>query len=468
MLVDDDPTVARFVIRLMATKGIAVEHVGTRAEIDRLIHQRVGTEAIDVILLDVDLADMSGLDVLAALRAQGAPTAIVMLTGDDSAGTATAALRGGAFHYVVKSQTETLDEVIGAAARHAAFIRQAQAGSDEDSTSRDVLVGASPPIARLRKMVTQIARSTASVLITGESGTGKELVAHTLHALSPRRDKAFVALNCGGIPEGLIDSELFGHVRGAFTGAVAARPGVFVQAHGGTLFLDEIGDMPLAVQVRLLRALQEGEVRAVGDDKVRAVDVRVVAATNVDLARAVQDGRFRADLYFRLNVVSLAVPPLRERKEDLPKLIAALLRRHDAGKMTLHADTLEVLGGYGWPGNVRELENALLHALAMTSGDVIEPSALPPTLLAATAFDADRFANGSGLVTRLDPEPGDDSVPLTEAKKRAALDFERSYLLKILEQAKGSISAAARLAGIDRTNFRRLLQRHHIDSARFR
>ena len=466
-LIDDDPLVAWFIGRRLGGAGIAVEHLRTHEQIRRLIDDPSAHERFDVILLDVDLADLSGLDVLADLRARGLPIAVVMLTGDDRARTATAALRGGAFHYVVKSDLDQLAEIVGLAARHTALARQA-AAADDDGGATDLLVGANPAMVRLRRMLPQLARSTPNVLVTGESGTGKELVARTLHALSPRRAARFVPLNCGAIPDGLIDSELFGHARGAFTGAVTARPGVFAQAHRGTLFLDEIGDLPLAAQARLLRALQEGEIRPVGDDAVREVDVWVIAATHVDLAQEVQRGRFRADLYFRLNVVNVVVPPLRERKDDLPTLIGALLRRHRPGA-TVHPDALEVLAAHDWPGNVRELENALLHALALASGPVLEPHALPAALLAGTRFASGRTAVDGDEPPALAPDAGDEAaVPLTEGKKRAAAEFERKYLVRLLEQASGSISAAARLAGIDRTNLRRLLQRHGIDSKRFR
>jgi DNA-binding NtrC family response regulator len=322
-----------------------------------------------------------------------------------------------------------------------------------------LLVGMSAAMRKLRATVGQLATNDVSVLIQGESGTGKELVARALHERGARHSHRFVALNCGAIPESLIDSELFGHAKGAFTGATTDRAGVFVEADGGTLFLDEIGDMPLAVQARLLRVLQESEVRPVGATGVKKVDVRVIAASHVDLDAAVGEGRFRQDLYYRLAVVKLPVPPLRERLDDLPLLTAHFLRKHTRGDKatTMAPETLEVMAAYQWPGNVRELENALLNVLALHHGDMIRPEALP--------FHA------AGKTTGTLPMPvvrEEEELPLTEAKRRAMTKYEHDYLVRVMERAKGSVSEAARLSGLDRTNFRRLLQRHGIDPGTFK
>ena len=470
LLVDDDEAIARSVGRLLRLHGMTVEHLGTVPQVEEFLSRPDAAEAWDVILLDVQLPQMSGLDILKRLRANGATASVVMLTGDNSASTATEAMRAGAFHYIVKPSIDnSLRDAVTMAARQTSHTRHAHARPAIDN---DILVGDGPLMRALRDSLQQVARSAASVLVIGESGSGKELVARTLHKLSDRHDKRVVAVNCGAIPEGLIDSELFGHTRGAFTGATTARPGVFVEADGGTLFLDEIGDMPLGVQVRLLRTLQEREVRAVGGEGVRPIDVRVIAATNVDLAKAVAEGKFRADLFFRLNVVSVRVPPLRERREDIPALAARLLRRHSTNTaLELSPDALEAVMAYHWPGNVRELENAIQHAVALTRGDRIEVRELPGEVVAAS-----RFSSHTGPIP-IPPVPGgsdpalplvDDGVSLTDAKRKAALDFEKAYLERVLEHARGSISAASKIAGIDRTNFRRLLQRHNIDSTRYR
>ncbi|MBE7454152.1 MAG: sigma-54-dependent Fis family transcriptional regulator [Kofleriaceae bacterium] len=465
LIVEDDEAVARAVQRVLSAHDVTAEHATTLAEVEALLARRDPPPDWDAIICDVDLGDESGLDVLARLRDAECRSAVIMLTGDATARTATAALRGGAFHYLVKPlHVPTLLEVLDDAVRHTA-VHADRAASDATDPS-GMLGGSSPVMVELRRKVARVAASGVSVLIIGESGTGKEVVARAIHRASPRADRPFVAINCGAIPEGLIDSELFGHTRGAFTGATSARPGVFVEASGGTLFLDEIGDMPLPVQARLLRALQQKEVRPVGSDTPRPVDVRVIAATNVDLGRAVEDGKFRADLYFRLDVVNLAVPPLRERREDIPALIAVLLQRH-AGpqRPTIDDDALDALVAFSWPGNVRELENALQHALTMSRGGHIDLASLPPSIRAL--HRPARIATGSVPLVVVEPtvEPG---LSLTEAKRRAAAEFERAYLVRLIESANGSISAAARIASIDRTNFRRLLQRHNIDPRRYK
>jgi len=313
---------------------------------------------------------------------------------------------------------------------------------------------------QLRAAIARVAEQNVSILIQGESGTGKELVARLVHEGGVRRKQPFVAVNCGAIPDTLIDSELFGHQKGAFTGATTERAGMFVEADGGSLFLDEIGDMPLAVQARLLRVLQEGEVRPVGGNGVRDIDVRVIAASHVDLGQAAERGKFRKDLYYRLNVVVLTIPPLRERREDLPELCARFLTKHGGGaSLSLSPTALDAITSYYWPGNVRELENAIQSAIALRSGDVIGIESLPAGLKSRI--------HGSRPIP-LPQLAGDEQLTLTEAKKLVSAQFERDYLQQIMQRAQGSVAEAARLAGLDRTNFRRLLQRHNIDPLSFK
>jgi two-component system response regulator AtoC len=384
-----------------------------------------------------------------------------MLTGDGSATTATACLRAGAFHYLTKPCLPIeLASVVESAARHTS-LRRRLAGN-EPATTAASLVGEAPAIRRLQAAIDRLATQDVAVLIQGESGTGKELVARALHA-GGSSGRPFLAINCSAIPDTLIDSELFGHAKGAFTGAANDRDGVFVEADGGMLFLDEIGDMPLHVQARLLRVLQEGEIRPVGSDVVRKVFVRVIAATHVNLAEAVAAGRFREDLFYRLNVIALRVPPLRERLDDVPLLAAHFLRKHcGAAAPALTAEALDALVSDPWPGNVRELENALLHAIAFHHGTEIGIELLPPQIGARRPPPA---ATPSAWRTL---EDGDPLLPLGEAKRRVNTSFERAYLLKALERAGGSVSEAARLAGVDRTNLRRLLKRHAIRADAYR
>jgi len=465
MVVEDDPEVARAIARKLGGDGLDVE----LADDPRPVLARLDAgdnSDWDVVLLDVGLPGMSGIEVLRRFREASSLASIVMLTGDNSANTATTCMRAGAFYYLTKPfRPYELSSMVESAARYTTLRRElAGVRRALDDASDQLLVGTSPAMRKLRAALERLAGQDVSILIRGESGTGKELVARALHERGGRRKRRFVALNCGAIPESLIDSELFGHAKGAFTGATADRPGVFVEADGGTLFLDEIGDMPNAVQARLLRVLQEGEVRPVGGSGVRSVDVRVIAATHVDLTLAVEQGRFRQDLFYRLNVVVLSVPPLRDRLEDLPMLAAHFLRKHGgAHPMTLSPDALDAMMSYAWPGNVRELENAVMHAVALHQGDVIVPESLP---YAVTSRPGERTSTTMPVVAMA----GDDEQlpPLTEAKRRAGAVFEKNYLTMAMERAKGSISEAARLAGLDRTNFRRLLQRHGIDATAFK
>ncbi len=342
----------------------------------------------------------------------------------------------------------------------------------------DGLYGVSPGIVRLRGLIDRVAGSDATVLVTGESGTGKEVVARAMHARSPRRDKRFVAINCGAIPENLMESELFGHVRGAFTGAVADRPGCFRMADGGTLFLDEIGELPVHLQVKLLRVLQERTFRPVGSETNVAVDVRIVAATNRNLATQVQTGQFREDLFYRLNVITLDLPPLRERREDIPLLIRHFLRQFSA----LHSRRIcrfsvgagRLLLQHHYPGNIRELENVVEHAVALCDGDTATEEHLPPTLTGEVI--------GRPLPTlpRLDPTripvPNGEAHPAaTWAAAPAARDpvdleadlaaYEKAILLRALDQAGGVKKRAAELLGINYRSLRHRLQKYGLSDA---
>jgi DNA-binding NtrC family response regulator len=413
-----------------------------------------GTAGWDVLVLDVGLA---GIAVLHRFRDAGSPVSIVVMTDDQTTATATACRRAGAFGYVTKPiRPLEVSSTMISAARHSQ-LRRELAGRGLDT----MLIGASPVMRKLRAALERLASQDVSILIAGERGTGKELVARALHQHGARGAKRFVALDCGAIPESLIDSELFGHAKGAFIGATGERAGVFVEADGGTVFLHAVGDLPTGVQARLLRVLQEGEVRPVGASGVRTVDARVIAATHVDLAAAVESGRFRQDLYSRLNVVAVEVPPLRDRLDDLPLLAAHFLQRHGGeSPPALSLAALEVMTAYAWPGNVRELEAAVMHAIALHHGDVIGPESLP------VQIGQHRGTAGSG-VARNGHDDG-ELLPLTAAKRKATTSFEQGYLVRVMEKAKGSVSEAARLSGLDRTNFRRLLQRHAIDPTKFK
>ncbi len=462
MVLEDDEDVSRAIARKLRADGFSIEEAMDPVPVLRRLE--AGEGDWDVVILDMGLPGMTGLEVLHRFRHANSHAAVIMLTGDRSASTATECMRAGAFYYLTKPfEPYQLSSMVQSAARYAQMRRQL-AGAQTTQPPDSILVGASAAMRKLQASLDRLGDQDVPILIQGESGTGKELVARALHDRGARRRKRFVALNCGAIPESLIDSELFGHIKGAVTGATTDRAGVFVEADGGTLFLDEIGDMPLAVQARLLRVLQESEVRPLGGTGVRKVDVRVIAASHVDLSRAVEQEKFRQDLYYRLNVVVLRVPPLRERLDDLPLLAAHFLRKHGGEKPpTLSPDALEAMTEYAWPGNVRELENAILHAIALHHGDSIGPESLPTTI-----FSRQRISSPSIQVTTSDPDLSGNLEPLTEAKRRASSAFEKRYLMKVMERAKGSVSEAARLSGLDRTNFRRLLQRHGIDPTSFK
>ncbi|HTQ07602.1 MAG TPA: sigma-54 dependent transcriptional regulator [Polyangiaceae bacterium] len=326
---------------------------------------------------------------------------------------------------------------------------------DGRPASMDGVVGAAEAIVDLYRMIDRVADTSCTVLITGESGTGKELLARAVHAASPRRDRPFVAVNCGAIPEALLESELFGHARGAFTGAVASKQGRLAQADGGTLFLDEIGELPLALQVKLLRVLQAREYSPVGDTRTLNADVRIVAATNVDLEEAARNGTFREDLYYRLNVIHLAAPPLRDRPEDIPALAGYFLERArvKAGRdrvTKISRQAAEMLCSYGWPGNVRELENTIERAVLLSGGTVIEPRDLPPKLQGFAATEP-----------RTGPRLSDRGVDL----RKAVEGFENQLIRQALERTNWNKKRAAELLGINRTTLVEMLKRKRIEAA---
>jgi DNA-binding NtrC family response regulator len=321
------------------------------------------------------------------------------------------------------------------------------------------LIGHSPAMRKVYRLALGVAPTESTVLILGESGTGKELTARAIHQHSLRSGKEFVAVNCAAIPADLVESELFGHVRGAFSGATQTRRGLFEAADRGTIFLDEVGDLPLAAQVKLLRVLQQGEIKPVGSDESRRVDVRVIAATNVDLRESVERGTFRQDVYYRLNVIPIKLPPLRDRREDVPLLANHFLQKHArrAGRSVtkISPEAMEFLCRLQWPGNVRELENTIEHAVVFCQTEVMTVRNLPQA--GSGQYSAVRVEHDEGGWT---DELFD--LPFTEAKRRALEEFEATYLSKVLERAGGNVSEAARQAGLDRSNFRRTAKRARV------
>ncbi len=392
LVVDDEPALRKSLARILQARGYEVATAD-----DGL----AGLEALeralpDVLLTDLLMPRMTGLELLQKAKARWPELEVVIMTAFADVDTAVSAVKAGAYDFLTKpfpSNDAVALSVSKAAEHHRLLARAVEL--EEKLIARErfgELIGNSRRMQDVYRLIEGVASATSTVLILGESGTGKELVARAIHQSSPRQAKAFVTVNCAAIPKDLVESELFGHVRGAFTGAQSARAGLFDTANGGTIFLDEVGDLPLAAQVKLLRALQEGEIKRVGADETHTVDVRVVAATNVDLKAKIESGEFRRDLYYRLNVIAIQLPSLRERDEDVVLLATHFVRklavRMGRSPKTLGDAALAALRGYPWPGNVRELEHAIEHGFVLSRGEVIEASDLPigPTVAPARDF----------------------------------------------------------------------------------
>ena len=402
---------------------------------------------VDLVLLDIRLPDMDGIEVLERMKAIDDGVEVILVTAVKTVRTAVAAMKLGAFDYLTKPfEEDELLQLVRRALdtrsleREVAFLRAERARAQD----AEEIVGQHPTMQKLHRTIAQVARTTATVLISGQSGTGKELIARAIHGQGPRRDKPFVAVNPAAIAESLIESELFGHERGAFTGAHARKLGKLELAQGGTLFLDEIGTLRAELQAKLLRVLQEREIERVGGTRSIKIDVRVVAATNVDLKEAVRSGTFREDLYYRLNVVPIEVPPLCERITDVPLLVDHFLRRYsrEFNKRVdaLSRDALAALKEYRWPGNVRELENVIERCVVLTEGPVVQLNDLPLDVLLPDH--------------RLEVRQA-ERLPL----KQAAEQFERQVVLRIMERVKGNQSEAARILGVHRNSLKRMLAR---------
>ncbi|MBY0370480.1 sigma-54 dependent transcriptional regulator [bacterium] len=397
----------------------------------------------DVILLDIWMEGEDGLSVLEKLKAQDPEIAVVMMSGHGTVETAVKAIKLGAFDFLEKPLH--FDKVL-LLLEHVFAFRKLR---DENRSLRaalhdeEPLIGDSAPIRRLRQLVSVTAPSNGWVLIQGENGTGKELVARALHKNSRRASQRFVAVNCAAIPDELIESELFGHEKGSFTGAFERKIGRFEQAHGGTLFLDEVGDMGLKMQSKILRALQENVIARVGGDTAIELDLRVIAATNKDLTKAIEKGEFREDLFYRLNVIPIRVPPLRERSEDVPALVDHFIKRYSGGRPRhLSSATMKALKSYPWPGNVRELKNWVERACILSPSDVIE----------GTEFEG--------------PEEGAWESPAGgESLRSARAAFEKQFIMKMLGESGGNISRTAQRIGVERSHLHKKMKAYGIDTS---
>ncbi len=453
LVVDDERSMREFLAICLRREGYetSVAESGARALAWLEEHDA------DVVITDLRMpGDLDGLGLLRGIKDRGLDIEVIVVTAFATPETAIAAMKRGAYDYLTKPfKVDEIRAVIGRALEKRALV-EANLALREKVTGRyrlASLLGRSPHMQRLFEMIGKIHSARTSVLITGESGTGKELVARALHSEGNRAHKPFVAVNCGAIPAELLESELFGHRRGSFTGAVADKPGLFQQADGGILFLDEIGELTLPLQVKLLRALQERKVKAVGDTVETEVDVRVIAATNRELEEEVARGAFRSDLYYRLNVIEVRLPALRQRREDLPLLIEHFVRRFAAEQdkriAGLTPEAARMLEGHDYPGNVRELENLIEHAVTMASGSRIDVEDLPRLRQSALSGAAD----GAQLAI---PDEGFDL-------DRSLADYERTIVLRAMEQSGNVRKRAARLLGISFRSLRYRLAKLGMD-----
>jgi two-component system, NtrC family, response regulator AtoC len=445
LVVDDEPAIRQVVSALLKKAGHTVEQAGDA----ETALERLARGDIDIVLSDIKLPNMSGIDLLRKARASNIDTAFIMMTAFASVDTAIEAIKAGAADYMIKPLNH--DELLHRLTK-VGDLRGLRA---ENRVLRRLVLGSnqevfgfnSPTMREMEHMAAKVARTNSTVLVTGESGTGKGVVARLIHQQSLRADGPFIPVNCGAIPENLVESEFFGHTRGSFTGADKARKGLFLEADTGTIFLDEIGELPLSLQVKLLHVIEQKEVRAVGSEQYRAVDVRIVAATNRDLSEMVANGKFREDLYFRLSVFHLHVPPLRDRRQDIAALVNFLLQRNtrrlgsNGMKASLDLGVEDMLVNHTWPGNVRELENVLDRALILADDYRITVADLPSTI--------SKIAQAS--------QPS-DSFQASGSLREQVRKFETHLILKTIEDASGDRRAAAQKLNIGLSSLYRKLE----------
>jgi two-component system response regulator PilR (NtrC family) len=448
LVVDDEPSMREMLSIMLHKEGYEVRAAESRAQAAAVLSQG----PVDMVITDIRLPDGDGIEILRHVKAASPETAVVVMTAFGTTETAVAALKLGAHDYLTKPFDVEELKIVARSALETQRLTEENRRLKAEFRSRhglDRILGVSSAMTAVFDLLQSVAPTTSTVLITGESGTGKELVAKAIHSLSPRRDAPFVSINCGALPENLLESELFGHMKGAFTDAHQNKKGLFEAAHRGTLFLDEVGETPPAMQVKLLRALQERRIRRVGGTDELDVDVRVISATNVPLEALVREKRFREDLFYRLQVIPIRTPPLRERREDIPLLADHFLKRFSdemgKGVVKISEQAMGLLTQYSWPGNVRELENVVERAVALETTAAVLPERLPESLRQPTSRE---------------PAPPD----LTHG---FSLDvhmqkIERDLLHRALLQASGDRSLAAELLGVSPRSLRYLIQKHGV------
>ncbi len=451
LVIDDEQPMREMLQRLLEDSQYVVCSARNGAEGLALFDQ----EPFHLVITDLSMPGMDGIAVLRALKEKGPNVPVILVTAFATIDTAVEAIKAGAYDYITKPfEPDTIEITIKNALAHKKLVDENLELKQrlDDVEKKSHIIGVSPKMEEVFHLVEKVAPTDATVLIEGDSGTGKELIARRLHRQSSRADESFISINCGALPETLLESELFGYEKGAFTGATVAKEGIFKAADGGTLFLDEIGEMPPALQVKLLRVLQDKHVLTIGGRKSFPVNVRILSATNKNLKEEVAAGRFREDLYYRINVFTIHLPPLRERVEDIPHLLNHFIKKYnrefDKSVETISPDLMRFFKDYHWPGNIRELENYVERAILMTEGTHMQLSALPDDIQQASPV-----GTGGGC---------DTFMTFKEAKE----NFERTYITELLERYSGVVSRAAREARIPRPNFYEKLKKYGITPRR--
>jgi DNA-binding NtrC family response regulator len=460
LIVDDEPEMVENLTRILRREGYrCLSTTDPKKALDLLESQRP-----DLLLTDLKMPELDGMDLLRRAHAVDPTLPVIVITAFSTIESAVAAIKEGAFDYLPKnfSMDQLRVSVERALRQRSLQVENRNLRQQLETTFRfESLLGRSPAMTRVFELVKKAARSDANILVQGESGTGKELIARAIHANSPRASRPFVPVDCASLPEQLLESELFGHEKGAFTGAVKTKAGLTETAEGGTLFLDELGEMPLGLQAKLLRALQERQIRRVGGTSLIDIDVRLVSATNRDLRATAAKGEFREDLYYRVNVIAIALPPLRDRAGDVRLLAYAFLERY--GRRRLRAiddEAMAALEGYRWPGNVRELQNVIERACALAEADRMRIADLPDYVIGGAS--APLGAASTGAPDLEAARSAAHGLPLKDAKEQWMSVLEASYLRDLLAKHDGNVSAAAKSAEIDRKTFHRLINKYRL------
>jgi DNA-binding NtrC family response regulator len=454
-VIDDEENMCKILNRVLNLEGY---HVMTFTDPRRALDYTIQYDP-DIVLTDIKMPELSGMDVLQQVKRHDPNIVVIMITAFGTIEGAIEAMKAGAFHYVTKPfNTDELLATLEKAIEHKRLSDENRSFSEHLSReyAKADIIGECEEMVKIKALIEKIAPTDSAVLIRGETGTGKELVAKAIHRASPRRSRRFVPINCASIPDTLIESELFGYERGAFTGAAQTKIGLIELAHGGTLFLDEIGDLPLHLQAKILRVLQEHEIQRLGGVRLIPVDIRLIAATNQDLQAAMESGAFRRDLFYRLNVINIFLPPLRERADDIYSLIEHFLNRYGQKMRKPHLriqpDAVRALRDYPWPGNVRELENIIERIVVLLEGDEIRVEDIPSDILVPSEIGEEMAL------------PSARDLSSSKADYRAARQqFETEYIIELLRKTRGNVAEAARLSGISRRNLYEKIERCGID-----